>query len=594
MTQVNASNAVLEVLQDWGVHTIYGLPGGSFDSTMNALHDFSDRIRYVGVRHEEIGALAAVAEAKLTGHIGVVFGSAGPGAVHLLNGLYDARTDDVPVLALIGQVPTSAMNTDFFQELDENPIFADVAVYDRTVMTAEQLPQVVDTAIRTAYAKRGVAVVVIPKDLGWTPIEDDYVSSADSFVQPEWDLHARDEDVRRALDLLSEAERPIIYFGRGARDAAAEILELSELLDLPILSTYLGKTVLDDDEPSYMVSTGRVATKPAADVGRTADLLLFIGTNYEFGTHMFSPEAHFIDVNIDPSAIGARHHVELGIRADAKTFLRQLITETRARQEAHTLDGVDHSTWLDAAREDKTQWRAWITAKEIDDRVPVRLEPVYAEINRVARPGAVFTVDVGNVNIQAARFLHMTPDTLTTTSPLYATMGYAVPAGIAAGLEYPDRQIWTISGDGALTMVVSGLLTQAELHLPVINVVMTNKSLGFIEAEQDDTHQPHSGVDLSDVDFAKVAEGFGVRGYTVRTREDMHRVMDEVADTRDPVLVDVKVTDDRQLPVEAFPVHSSQRPDFDSFRAHYEAQDLEPFADILRRHGVVLPDPLVG
>lgn len=210
MTKANASNVMMRVLQDWGVHTVYGLPGGSFDSTMNALHDFSDRIRYVGVRHEEIGALAAVAEAKLTGHIGVVFGSAGPGAVHLLNGLYDARTDHVPVLALIGQVPTSAMNTDFFQELDENPIFSDVAVYDRTVMTAEQLPQVVDTAIRTAYAKRGVAVVVIPKDLGWTPIEDDYVSSAAAYVQPEWDLSARDEDVRRALDLLLEAQRPII------------------------------------------------------------------------------------------------------------------------------------------------------------------------------------------------------------------------------------------------------------------------------------------------------------------------------------------------------------------------------------------------
>lgn len=352
--------------------------------------------------------------------------------------------------------------------------------------------------------------------------------------------------------------------------------------------------MLDDDEASYMVSTGRVATKPAADVGRTADLLLFVGTNYEFGAHMFSPDARFIDVNLDPSTIGARHRVEVGIRADARTFLRQLLAEARSREEAHTLAGVDHSAWLAAAREDKSQWRAWIASKETDERVPVRLEPVYAEINRVARPGAVFTVDVGNVNIQAARFLHMGPDTLTTTSPLYATMGYAVPAGIAAGLEYPDRQIWTISGDGALAMVVSGLLTQAELHLPVINVVMTNRSLGFIEAEQDDTHQPHSGVDLSDVDFAKVAEGFGVRGYTVRTREEMRRVMDEVAGTTGPVLVDVKVTDDRQLPVEAFPVHGTQRADFESFRAHYEAQDLEPFADILSRHGVVLPDPLVG
>lgn len=591
MTTTNASNALMRVLHDWGVRTIYGLPGGSFDSTMNAIHDFSDQIRYVGVRHEEIGALAAVAEAKMTGHIGVVFGSAGPGAVHLLNGLYDARTDNVPVLALIGQVPTAAMNTDFFQELDENPIFADVAVYDRTVMTAQQLPQVVDTAIRTAYAKKGVAVVIIPKDLGWTPIEDDHVSSANAFVHPQWELPAREEDVERALDLLLRARRPIIYFGRGARHAGAQIRELSDVLGLPILSTYLGKTVLDDDDPSYMVSTGRVATKPAADVGRAADLLLFIGTNYEFGAHMFSPDARFIDVNLDASAIGARHATELGIMADARTFLRQLVRAARARSEGDTPRGVDHAAWLRAAREDKEQWRAWIDAKADDDRVPVRLEPVYAEINRVAAPDAIFTVDVGNVNIQAARFLHMGPDTVTTTSPLYATMGYAAPAGIAAGLAYPGRQVWTISGDGALAMVPSALLTQAELHLPVINVVMTNKSLGFIEAEQDDTHQPHSGVDLSDVDFAKVAEGFGVRGYTVRTREDMRRVMDEVATTTDPVLVDVKVTDDRQLPVEAFPLRATDRADFVEFRAHYEAEDLEPFAEILARNGVDLPRP---
>lgn len=157
MTKVNASNAMLQVLKDWGVDTIYGLPGGSFDSTMNAIHDFRDSIRYIGVRHEEVGALAAVAEAKLTGKIAVTFGSAGPGAAHLLNGLYDAKTDNIPVLALIGQVPTAMMNTDFFQELNENPMFADVSVYARTVTTAEQLPQVVDTAIRTAYSKRGVA-----------------------------------------------------------------------------------------------------------------------------------------------------------------------------------------------------------------------------------------------------------------------------------------------------------------------------------------------------------------------------------------------------------------------------------------------------
>lgn len=588
MAKINAADAMMKVLEDWGVATIYGLPGGSFDSTMNAIYNFKHRIKYIGVRHEEVGALAAVAEAKLTGHIGVAFGSAGPGAVHLLNGLYDAKTDNVPVLALIGQVPTTFMNTDYFQELPENPIFADVSVYNRTVMTAEQLPQVVDTAIRAAYAKRGVAVVVIPKDLGWEQIEDNYTSSAHAYEQPQWDLAARESDVERALDLLLQADRPIIYYGRGAHGAGDELLELSEVLSVPLVSSYLAKTIVDDDEPSYMISTGRVSTKPATDIARAADRLLFIGTNYEFGVYMFDQSATFIDVNIDPSAIGARHVTELGIRADARTFLRQLLAAAKARAAAGEDLTSTHKAWLETAQEDKRQWNEWIAAKANDDRVPVRLEAVYAQINRVADSNAVFGVDVGNVNIQAARFLHMRHTNKTTTSPLYATMGYGLPSGIAAALQYPDRQIWTLSGDGAMAMVVQDLVTQAEHHLPVINVVFTNKSLGFIEAEQDDAGQPHSGIDLSDIDFAKVAEGFGVRGYTVRTREEMERVMDAVAHTTEPVLVDVKVTDDRQIPVEAFPLRRSGRPDFDQFRAQYEAESLEPLEDIASRHGVAL------
>lgn len=615
MTTITAADAMMKVLESWGVRTIYGLPGGSLDSTMNAVHDFRDRVHYVGVRHEEVGALAAEAQAKLTGRIGVVLGSAGPGAVHLLNGLYDARADHAPVLALVGQVATSLMNTDYFQEMPENPVFDDVAVYNRTVTAAELLPQVVDTAIRQAYAQRGVAVVVIPKDLGWAQIEDGYVSSANTWTQPEWQRPARPEDVAAALELLTSADRPIIYFGRGVRGATRQLTELSGLLDLPLLSTYLGETILDDAHPSYMISTGRVSTKPSVDVARAADLVLFVGSNYEFGAHMFNPTARFIDVNIDPSAIGARHAVELGVRADAPTFLQQLLDAARARistaapastsadstaraQAAAAVDPVSasradgepgrRSRWLAAAQEDKRQWDAWIAQRADDQDLPVRLEAVYAEINRVAARDAVFGVDVGNVNIQSARFLHLDPDKLMTTSPLYATMGYGLPAGIAAAVEFPGRQVWTLSGDGGFAMVAQDLVTQAEQHLPIINVVFTNKSLGFIEAEQDDTHQPHSGVDLSDVDFAKVAEGYGVRGYTVRTRQEMRDVLDQVADTAEPVVIDVKVTDDRQLPVEAFPLRAAGRPDFEDFRRQYRAESLEPFADILARQGVAL------
>lgn len=329
MSKIAAGDAMMKVLEDWGVQRIYGLPGGSLDSTMNAIHNFRDRIHYVGVRHEEAGALAAVAEAKLTGRLAVALGSAGPGAVHLLNGLYDAKTDGTPVLAIIGQVPSSRMNLDFFQELDEGPIFADVAVYNRTVMTAEQLPVVIDKAIATAYEKRGVAVVIIPKDFAWEEIEDGYISAAHNFVDdagyprfPGIPWEAPESEVKRVADLLIGAKRPLIYFGQGAKGAAEALRELSDTLHIPLGSTYLAKDILEGDEPAWMLSTGRVATKPGVDVAKAADTVLFVGTNFEFP--MFHPNATFIDVNLRPTVIGQRHVATIGIMADAPTFLEQL------------------------------------------------------------------------------------------------------------------------------------------------------------------------------------------------------------------------------------------------------------------------------
>ncbi|MCI6574644.1 MAG: pyruvate oxidase [Arcanobacterium sp.] len=583
MATINAADAMMKVLESWGVKRIYGLPGGSLDSTMNAIHNYRDRIHYVGVRHEEAGALAAVAEAKLTGRIGVTLGSAGPGAVHLLNGLYDAKTDHIPVLALIGQVPSSRMNLDFFQEMPENPMFADVAVYNRTVMTPQQLPLVIDAAIREAYEQRGVAVVVIPKDFGWAEIDDTYPSSANSFAQPQWVRAARDEDVQRTLDLLITAKRPYIYFGQGARPSGEALRELSDLLKVPLGSTYLGKPTLEGDEPAWMLSTGRVSTKPGVDVARNADTVLFLGTNFEFPA--FNPHADFIDVNLRPSTIGKRHKVALGIMADVNVFLQQLREAAQARATGGVDLGARHQGWYAAAVEDRAQWDAWIERKAQErDISPARFEPLYAAINKIADPDAIFGVDVGNVNIATGRFLHMDHEKTFVTSPLYATMGFGVPAGIAAALEFPGREVWTLSGDGGFAMMSQDLITQRDQHLPIINVVFSNSSLGFIEAEQDDTQQPHSGVKISDVDFATVAQGFGVTGYTVRSAAEFEKVLSDVKGTREPVVIDVKITNDRLLPVEKFPTYAADMEGFEEFRAQYDAGELETFGEILARH----------
>ncbi|WP_461224502.1 pyruvate oxidase [Lacticaseibacillus suihuaensis] len=577
MGQLNAADAMLKVIESWGVRNIYGLPGGSFDSTMNALHNRQGTIRYIQVRHEESGALAAVGEAKVTGQIGVCFGSAGPGAVHLLNGLYDAQADRVPILALVGQVPTATMNTNYFQEMNENPMFADVAVYNRTVMTAAQLPGVVDEAIRRAYAQRGVAVITLPKDLGWQPIEDDYVSSAPLHRPP---LLPQPEaaQVAAAWALLAAAKRPLLYIGQGTRGAGAEVLALAALLQAPILSSALAKGVVADDEPAYMGSAGRVASKPGVEVARAADTVLMLGTDMPFQAHFIRPDATYIQVDTYATKFGRRHQVDLALLADAKAVMQALLSIGRQ---------LPATPWYRAALAAKQNWREWIQGFENAAATPLRVEPLFKAINDYATADAIFQVDVGNVTINGMRYLRLNPKQRFTTSGWYATMGYALPAAIGASAHYPKRQVWSISGDGGYAMVMQDLLTQVKYRMPIINVILTNESLGFIEAEQDDTRQPHSGVDLIDADYGTAATALGATGFEVRTLADLQAVFAALPTTTGPVVIDVKISNLRPLPVEQL-VLDAQTQDpaaVAAFKQRYSAQDLVPLRQFLAQAG---------
>ncbi|KRK35386.1 pyruvate oxidase [Loigolactobacillus bifermentans] len=573
MTKINAADAMLKVIESWGVKNIYGLPGGSFDSTMNALHNRQDTLNYVQVRHEEVGALAAVGEAKVTGKIGVTFGSAGPGAVHLLNGLYDAQYDHVPVLALVGQVPTSVMNTNYFQEMNENPMFADVSVYNRTIMTAEQLPHVVDEAIRQAYAHQGVAVLTLPKDLGWQEIEDDYVSSANLYQKPIYpapDLTKVDE----ALALLKAAKHPLIYVGQGIRGAREDLIAFSEKMHIPIVTTALAKGIVPDSYKGNMGSAGRVASKPGVEVARGADTVLFLGSDFPFQPYFIAPDAKYIQVDIDGTKFKRRHSVDVAILADAHQTLKALLD--RSEPTATT-------PWYEAALANKANWRDWLTSLETDDSTPLHVEPVFKAINDMATDDAIFQTDVGNVTINGMRFLKADQQQRFTTSGWYATMGYALPAAIGAQSYYPDRQVWSISGDGGWAMVMQDVLTQVKYHMPIINVILTNQSLGFIEGEQDDNQQPHSGVDLIDGDFGDAAKALGADGYEVHNLAELKAAFAAAKDRKGPVVIDVKISNLRPLPVEQLQLDpETQDPaQVAAFVKQYRAEGLVPFRQLL-------------
>lgn len=578
--KINAAEAMLKVLEDWHIDHLFGLPGGSFDSTMNAIHERQDTIKYIQVRHEETGAIAAAGEAKLSGKIGVTFGSAGPGAVHLLNGLYDAKHDHAPVLALVAQVPTNTMNTDYFQELNQNPIFEDVSVYNRTVMTAEQLPAVVDQAIRKAYENSGVAVVTIPKDLGWAEIDDNFESTADTFSFTGNYPLPDEKAVKKAVDLLTNAKRPLIYFGLGAKNAGEELKQLSEKLQIPLMSSAIAKGVIEDSYESYMLSAGRVATKPGVDAISNADTVLFIGTNMPYLSFFADPAAKFIQVDVKPSNMGKRHKIDIGILADAKTTLQEMIKVS---------EPVEKRSYYNALVTDKKDWNNWLTQFENQDNTPLNVETVFSKINQIAADDTIFAVDVGNVTIDSFRLLQMKTTQKITTSAWYATMGYALPTAIAAKASYPDRQVFSISGDGGFTMNMQDILTQVKYNQAIINVVLTNKSLGFIEGEQDDDRQPHSGVDLIDADFGDAATALGAKGYEVHTLKELEQAFNEAQTLQGPVVIDVKISNERPLPVEQLALEPNKVFDqeyVNSFIEKYHAAGLTPFSKLLKEYQV--------
>jgi pyruvate oxidase len=573
MAKINAGIAMVKVLEDWGIDHIYGIPGGSFNSTMDALYQERETVRYIQVRHEEAGALAAASDAKLTGKVGAVFGSAGPGASHLINGLYDAQMDHVPLVALLGQVATTSMNYNAFQELNENPMFADVSIYNRTVMTPESLPHVVDEAIKAAYQFKGVAVVTIPVDLGFEDIEEQEIATAKNHktgvVLPD------EDDLKAALPYFEKAQKPVLYVGQGVFGGFPAIKSFAEFFSMPIVSSVLGKGIIPDTYENFLGFAGRVATKPANEALAEADLIVFVGSDFPFGRHFFNPDANFIQVDIDASKFGRRHHTDLSILGDGITALNQWVALGTKRPA---------DTWFTANQENVARWHAWRHQFDTNQQEPLRPEPIFKEINRIADPDAVFVSDVGNVTINSVRHLEMTGEQRFTTSGWFATMGNGVPGGIAAQLSYPNRQIFTLSGDGGFAMQMQDIITQVKYQLPIINIVFSNNSFGFIEAEQEDTEQKKFGVFLEGADFGKVGEALGAKGFTVTSYEQLAATFDAAKASDGPVVIDIKIENARPLPVEELQLDPERftEEEIQAFKEKYQVKDMPTLNEILK------------
>lgn len=585
MTQgkITASAAMLNVLKTWGVDTIYGIPSGTLSSLMDALAEDKD-IRFLQVRHEETGALAAVMQAKFGGSIGVAVGSGGPGATHLINGVYDAAMDNTPFLAILGSRPVNELNMDAFQELNQNPMYNGIAVYNKRVAYAEQLPKVIDEACRAAVSKKGPAVVEIPVNFGFQEIdENSYYGSGSyerSFIAPA----LNEVEINKAVEILNNAERPVIYAGYGGVKAGEVITELSRKIKAPIITTGKNFEAFEWNYEGLTGSAYRVGWKPANEVVFEADTVLFLGSNFPFAEvyQAFKNTEKFIQVDIDPYKLGKRHALDASILGDAGQAAQAILDK---------VNPVESTPWWRANVKNNQNWRDYMNKLEGKTEGALQLYQVYNAINKYADEDAIYSIDVGNSTQTSTRHLHMTPKNMWRTSPLFATMGIALPGGIAAKKDNPDRQVWNIMGDGAFNMCYPDVITNVQYNLPVINVVFSNDEYAFIKNKYEDTNKHLFGVDFTNADYAKIAEAQGAVGFTVNRIEDIDAVVAEAVKLNKEgktVVIDARITQHRPLPVEVLELdpklHSEEA--IKAFKEKYEAEELVPFRLFLEEEGL--------
>ncbi|RYL92220.1 pyruvate oxidase [Sporolactobacillus sp. Y61] len=528
MGKIKASEAVVSLLEKWGIDHIYGIPGDSIDTMVEALRKKESKIKFYTVRHEEVASLAAAAYAKLTGKIGVCLAIGGPGAIHLLNGMYDAKMDHVPMLVLVGHIPSKLTGTDYFQEVNTVDLYKDVAVYNKEVTSAESFPVVVNQAIRTAYQERGVAVLSIPDDVPLGEISDQAAQLSTVFEKKIPGLVQ--DDLSDAVSLINKAKNPVILAGVGAKSAKKQLKAFAERISAPVCVTLPGKGALPDDHPNFLGNIGKIGTKPSYEAMKSADLLIMVGTDYPYAAYL--PEgAKCVQIDIDPVKIGKRYSVTTGVVGDAAEALAYLNEHTTP---------VKDRPFLKSCQDKMAKWLSWMEEDKSVNKTPIAPQAVMKAVQSIAEDNAIFSVDVGTATVWSTRYLHVTNQDFIVSAWL-GTMGCGLPGAIAAKQAFPDRQAIAICGDGAFAMVMQDFVTAVEYNWPIIVVVLNNKQLAFIKYEQQSAGQLNYGINLHDIDYAKFAEACGGKGFRVEKYEDLQGAFEKAKDSDVPVILDVAV-----------------------------------------------------
>ncbi|MFY9747336.1 MAG: thiamine pyrophosphate-dependent enzyme [Acidobacteriaceae bacterium] len=533
----NASDVLVDRLLAWGVDTIFGLPGDGINGVFEALRKQKEKIRFIHVRHEEAAAFMACAYAKFTGRLGVCIATSGPGGIHLLNGLYDAKMDHAPVLAITGLQHSDLIGTLTQQDVALDKLFIDVAAFNERVMNGAHMESLVDLAIRTALTTRGVAHITIPVDVQVQEVKqgrsDRNPVHHTSAVPAYFEQSPCRIELEHAADILNRGKKIAILAGQGALHATEELEEVAEILGAPVVKALLGKAAVPDDSPYTTGGIGLLGTEPSQDALEDCDTLFMIGSSFPYIEFLPKPgTVRCVQIDIDPQRISLRYPADAGLVGDAKSTLRALMP---------LLTKHDHG-FLKRAQKDKAEWTKLMEERGTREDKPMKPQVIGWELGKRIPANAIVTSDSGTITTWWARYVPALRGQKHSCSGNLATMACGLPYAIGAAVAYPDRPVYCIIGDGGLSMLLGELITVAAYKLNIKIIVIKNNTLGQIKWEQMVfLGNPEYACDLYPADFVTIARGAGLDAIRIEDPVTCGSQLDGVLYRTDPVLVEAVV-----------------------------------------------------
>ncbi len=548
------SDFMVQRLYEWGVHRIYGYPGDGINGIMGALARAEDRIKFIQVRHEEMAAFMACGHAKFTGEVGICLATSGPGAIHLLNGLYDAKLDHQPVVAIVGQQRRAALGGDYQQEVDLATLFKDVAhEYVHVVTTAAQMRHLVDRALRIAKAERTVTCIVVPNDVQELdavekpPREHGTIHSGIGYTPPI--IVPAPTDLQRAADVLNAGNKIAMLIGAGALHAGNEVVEVAELLGAGVAKALLGKAALPDDLPFVTGAIGLLGTRPSWEMMNDCDTLLMVGSSFPY-SEFLPPEgqARGVQIDIDGRMLSIRYPMEVSLVGDSKETLRALIPHLRRKDDRGFREHIQHNV---------AEWWTTLEERAMNSADPINPQRVFWELSPRLPDDCIITADSGSAANWYARDLKMRPGMMASLSGGLATMGPGVPYAIAAKFAYPERTVIALVGDGAMQMNGNSELITAVKYWKrwsnpkLIVCVLNNRDLNQVTWEQrvmQGDPKFEASQDIPDFPYARYAELLGFVGIRVDQPEDIGPAWERALAADRPVVLEA-ITDPNVPPL---------------------------------------------